>query len=80
MRSGKQIRKLSRMGVYNCTCLAQWKKPCPSGSQGGFGNVLKLVPVASIAKLNIGDMAVLKADNTYPTEVLGQHVHNRVRH
>lgn len=42
--------------------------------------MLKLVPVASIAKLNIGDMAVLKADNTYPTEVLGQHVHNRVRH
>ena len=67
----KQIRKLSRMGVYNCTRLAQWKKPCPTGSRGGFGNALKLVPVAPIAKLSIGDMAVLKAGNTYPTDRSG---------
>lgn len=47
---------------------------------GSIWQRVKVGAIASIAKLNIGDMAVLKADNTYPTEVLGQHVHNRVRH
>lgn len=56
------------MGVYNCTCLAQWKKPCPSGSQGGFDDAFKFVAVAPIAKLKVGDMAVLKEGNGYPAD------------
>lgn len=47
---------------------------------GSIWQRVKVGAIASIAKLNIGDMAVLKTDNTYPIEVLGQHVHNHVRH
>lgn len=64
----KQIRKILCMDVCYYNCVAGWKEPCPTGSQGGIGNEGKwLLPVALLPKQSIDDRAQFKADGVIHT-------------
>lgn len=56
------------MDVCYYNCVAGWKEPYPTGSQGGIGNERKwLLPVAFLPKQSIDDRAQFKADGVIHT-------------